>query len=128
MLLLRQGPDKQGGLVSTGEATPVSSEGQPSGQPQLTAAEIYTGPGASSAQRVDIEFNRGRLYGVLGLDDITPIYEPEFVPANEASFHDDTFVIGLAIDGEARAYPINILSFHEMVNDVVGGVPVLVTW
>ena len=37
-------------------------------------------------------------------------------------------VIGLEINGDARAYPINILSTHEVVNDVAGGEAVAVTW
>jgi hypothetical protein len=84
--------------------------------------------GASSSERHETDFQRDRLYGSLGLDTITPIYSPEFSPADEARVHDGTFVIGLAIDDEARAYPVSILNRHEMVNDVVGGVPVLVTW
>ena len=36
--------------------------------------------------------------------------------------------MGLAIDGEARAYPVRELFSREMVNDEVAGVPVLVTW
>ena len=37
-------------------------------------------------------------------------------------------VLGLSLNGEDRAYPITTLSRHEIVNDVVGGVPVAVTW
>jgi Protein of unknown function (DUF3179) len=37
-------------------------------------------------------------------------------------------VIGVVIDGDARAYPLRILIWHEIVNDVVGGVPVAVTY
>ncbi len=37
-------------------------------------------------------------------------------------------VIGIMIGGEARAYPLSILDWHEVVNDIVGGEPVLVTW
>jgi hypothetical protein len=37
-------------------------------------------------------------------------------------------VIGLVVGGEARAYPISILNWHELVNDSLGGEPVLVTW
>jgi hypothetical protein len=37
-------------------------------------------------------------------------------------------VIGLEVDGDARAYPLRILIWHEIVNDVVGGVPVAVTY
>ncbi len=37
-------------------------------------------------------------------------------------------VIGVIINGDARAYPIPILSNHEIVNDIVGGEPVAITW
>jgi len=37
-------------------------------------------------------------------------------------------VVGVEINGEARAYPIRVLNWHEVVNDVVGGVPVAVTF
>jgi hypothetical protein len=40
----------------------------------------------------------------------------------------DDRVIGVAIDGDARAYPLNILCWHEVVNDVVGGRPIAVTY
>ena len=37
-------------------------------------------------------------------------------------------VISIAIDGDARAYPLRILLWHEIVNDVVGGIPVLISY
>ena len=37
-------------------------------------------------------------------------------------------VIGVVINGDARAYPINIMGFHELGNDTVGGVPIAVSW
>ena len=37
-------------------------------------------------------------------------------------------VIGLAIGGDARAYPLRILIWHDIVNDTVAGVPVTVTY
>lgn len=45
----------------------------------------------------------------------------EFLPANEP-------VVALEINGDARAYPIRALVWHEIVNDVVGGIPVTVTY
>ena len=36
--------------------------------------------------------------------------------------------MGVEINGESKAYPVGPLNYREMVNDVVGGVPVLVTW
>lgn len=41
---------------------------------------------------------------------------------------DDDRVIGMVIQGDARAYPIRILNFFETVNDTVGGEPVIVTY
>ena len=37
-------------------------------------------------------------------------------------------VIGVSIGGESRAYPIRTLRFREMVDDELGGIPILVTW
>ena len=37
-------------------------------------------------------------------------------------------MIGLVVEGDARAYPLRILIWHEIVNDMVGGVPVAVTF
>ena len=65
---------------------------------------------------------------LLRPDDIPPIYAPEFVAATEASLPDDELIIGLSINGDARAYPAGILYTREMVNDVVGGIPALVSW
>ena len=41
---------------------------------------------------------------------------------------DDEQVLGVSINGESRAYSIPMLSRHEIVNDVIGGVPIAVTW
>ena len=68
------------------------------------------------------------FYGERQLDSTTPISEPVFRPGRESDLHGQTLVIGLALNGDAKAYPVTILNHHEMVNDVVGGVPVLVTW
>ena len=37
-------------------------------------------------------------------------------------------VIGVSVNGEHRAYSLNLLSRHEIVNDIVGGKPIAVTW
>ncbi len=37
-------------------------------------------------------------------------------------------VLGVFLNGEAKAYPVRILNWHELVNDSVGGRPVLVSW
>ena len=62
-------------------------------------------------------------------DGIPSIDNPQFVSIAEAKGLTDTEpVIGLVINGDARAYPLRILTWHEIVNDTVGGVPVTVTF
>ncbi len=62
-------------------------------------------------------------------DGIPSIDEPAFVAVSEADDLADTEpVVGLVVNGEARAYPLRILTWHEIVNDTVGGVPVTVTY
>lgn len=62
-------------------------------------------------------------------DGIPSIDAPRFAPAPEAGGLAATEpVISLRIGGDARAYPLRILIWHEIVNDTVGGVPVAVTY
>jgi hypothetical protein len=62
-------------------------------------------------------------------DGIPALLEPKFVPAGEAGFlRGEDRVLGFEREGEARAYPIRILSWHELVNDQVGDEPILVSW
>ncbi len=63
-------------------------------------------------------------------DGIPPIDAPEFISIDEVDFIADDAepVVVIDIEGEARAYPIQILIWHEIVNDEVGGVPVTVTY
>ena len=65
---------------------------------------------------------------LLPRDAILPIYDPQFVAASESGWPDDALVVGLEIDGDARAYPVSFLNRREIVNDHVGKTPVLVTW
>ncbi len=62
-------------------------------------------------------------------DSISPIDDPRFqgVAALTAMGPLEP-VLSLIINGDARAYPLRILLWHEIVNDVVGGVPVLVSY
>jgi hypothetical protein len=65
---------------------------------------------------------------LLPRDGIEPVYDPVFTAATEADWPDGTQVIGVAAAGEAKAYPVSFLDRHEMVNDVIAGDPILVTW
>ena len=62
-------------------------------------------------------------------DGIPSIDNPVFADVDNSQFvADSDTVIGLEINGEAKAYPLFILVWHEIVNDDVGGVPVSVTY
>lgn len=62
-------------------------------------------------------------------DGIPPIDAPKFLPIDEVEFlQPQDSVLVLEIDGDARAYPTQIMIWHEIVNDVVGGVPVTVSY
>ena len=62
-------------------------------------------------------------------DGIPAILKPELIRPDIATYlqHADQ-VIGVRIGGQARAYPINILNWHEVVNDTVNGIPIAVTF
>jgi hypothetical protein len=63
-------------------------------------------------------------------DGIPSIDSPEFVSIAAADnwLEDAEPVVYIEIGGDARAYPVQILMWHEIVNDTVGGVPVAVTY
>lgn len=64
-------------------------------------------------------------WGGVGVDGIPALDNPAHRPAADAPYmQPDEPVFGLALNGVARAYPQRILDWHEMVNDVVAGVPV----
>jgi hypothetical protein len=135
---------------SVQQSTPaaVSQEESESALPALTATETLTTgeevtnevePADSDVNvpvpRIEIPkpvnpLSEGeyRWSQLLARDSIFPIYNPEFAPADEAPYDDEELVIGVALNGEAKAYAIGPLNGREMVNDTVGGVPILVTW
>ena len=61
-------------------------------------------------------------------DFIEAIVDPQFLSADDAEWPTDADVIGVEIGGDARAYPVGVLTAREMVVDTIGGEPVLVTW
>ncbi|HEX9319044.1 MAG TPA: DUF3179 domain-containing (seleno)protein, partial [Nitrososphaeraceae archaeon] len=63
-------------------------------------------------------------------DGIPSIDNPKFVPAAEADkfLQNSDQVVGVNINGDIRAYPLQILVWHEIVNDNVGSTPVAITY
>ena len=71
----------------------------------------------------------GIVWGGVRKNGIPALVNPIHIPATDTSYlGNDELVFGIAIAGDARAYPLRILDWHEMFNDVVGGVPVALAY
>ena len=106
----------------TGEPSPVTST-----QPSPAKPDGYKPEPVPTNVRVEDDKDY-RIPSMLPFDAIFPVYDPQFINAVDAPLQDEELVMGLAIDGEAKAYPVTVLRFREMVNDEVAGWPVLVSW
>jgi len=69
------------------------------------------------------------ISGGIPPDGIPPIDEPTFETVGQVDWlEDDEPVLSLTVGEETRAYPLQVMTWHEIVNDTVGGVPVAVTY
>ena len=61
---------------------------------------------------------------------IRPITDPKISNAADVNIGDNELIIGVEIDGHARAYPINQLTgpSREIINDELAGTPIAATW
>ena len=95
----------------------------------MRAAGIRIGEWKTDFSKRSVPFDE-IMSGGPPRDGIPPLDRPEFVTVEEA---DDWLearepVILFESNGDARAYPLQILTWHEIVNDEVGGMPVSVTF
>jgi len=69
------------------------------------------------------------VWGGVQYDGIPPLDNPDMVNATDADYLiDSDLVFGIEINGDARAYPLRIMGWHEMANDVIGGIPVALAY
>ena len=101
--------------------SPSEAENSP-----ITDPTISSSPAPTATEERD--FSDFVFVPLLPYDGIRPIYEPDFVEAPDSPLDDGELVMGVAIQGEAKAYPVSVLRFREMVDDELGGLPILVTW
>ncbi len=88
-----------------------------------TTAEAPQGDGGAAKLDPD------DIVDVIPMDGIPAIDEPRFETVAEVNWlADKEPVIAFELDGDARAYPLQIMTWHEIVNDEVGGIPVAVTF
>ena len=96
----------------------------------LSAGEVQVQPPAAIGSGTDPTTLDLRIVTVLGKDSILAILNPKFIDSVSAVAQMDSleWVLGVSINGEHRAYSLNLLSRHEVVNDTVRGTPIVVTW
>ncbi len=104
----------------------------------LGAAVVLLGMLPAPGDAVTLKTNRAKtlvpleeiIPGGPPPDGIPPIDRPAFVTPAEAGrwLKAQEPVLAVTVNGDARAYPLQILMWHEIVNDVIGGVPVAVTY
>ncbi len=116
------------------------------GEENLRAHESYRSLKVKLLNRIDRNFQRfiGEehtknhqmdirlsevVWGGVSVDGIPSLDFPKMTPSLEADYlSDNDLVFGISINGDARAYPLRILGWHEMMNDIVGGVPVALAY
>jgi hypothetical protein len=118
-----------------------SSENDPSTEP-ITSTTVFVDAGDLPAgpSALDNKFDeafpepliepRDVVSGGPPPDGIPPIDDPQFISVSDADawLNDVEPVLVVDVDGDVRAYPIQIMMWHEIVNDTVGGVPLAVTY
>ncbi len=68
-------------------------------------------------------------WGGVHKDGIPSLDNPELIAPERADYlRDDDLVFGVSINGDVRAYPLRIMGWHEMFNEVIGGVPVALAY
>jgi hypothetical protein len=111
-------------------------------RPDLAAKPGYLEWKAELLARIDPNFRRllypgaparirleEAVFGGVRVDGIPALERPAHVPAAQAGFMAERErVFGVALGGEQRAYPLRVLDWHEMLNDVVGGQPVTLSY
>jgi hypothetical protein len=123
----------------SGAAALAGCTGRFDGDDAAAGAETPTG-GASAAGGLTLPVPESELNRGAGKDDIPAIVDPVFdtdwsgygTGDDPARLSPDDRVVGVARAGEARAYPLKLLNWHEVVNDsfpaAEGGEPLLVTY
>lgn len=87
---------------------------------------LFSNPADQSNTRIRFE---EITWGGVHYDGIPSLDNPTLTPAADAEYLlDEDLVFGIEINGDIRAYPLRIMGWHEMFNDVIGGVPVALAY
>lgn len=110
-----RGPDGSGGELVIPQAPP----------PRTPIARKT--PQEAAAEPEKVRFQDSRF--VISHDLFLAADDPPTAPAREATFlKDDDEVLGFVVGGKARAYSVQAIAYHHVVNDHLGGAPLTVTY
>ncbi len=107
--------------------------GSVNNQPSDNTESIVT-PARFKDSGLNVDFSKTTidveqiLNGGPGKDGIPALVDPKFESQADSRVSDETQVIYVEKNGVERLYPYNILVWHEVVNDVVGGTPLIITF
>ena len=96
---------------------------------ELRAAGLYPGEWQTDFSKRSVPYAE-IFSGGVPRDGIPPLDNPNFITVADADrwLEAQEPVIAFELNGAAKAYPLQILTWHEIVNDTVGGVPVVATF
>ena len=90
--------------------------------------DVFLKPEYLQRDRMGIRIEEIAWGGVVK-DGIPSLDNPSMIAAGDADYmRSDDLVFGVAINGDVRAYPLRIMGWHEMFNDVIGGVSVALAY
>ena len=120
--------------ISTSKSVANDGDGEDNVEPDpdyeraLKAARLSTSGWDTDFRLHTVPYSQIKF--VIPRDNIPSIDNPKFVAPSEASawLKDVEPVVAMEVDGDARAYPLQILTWHEIVNDDIGDVSVAVTF
>ncbi len=93
-----------------------------------TAAWLGAVTGAPALPAEAIQQQPAGYQQILPRGRIASIDDPIYVPAAEATIRDEAWVLGVVIDGQARAFSLELLNTHEVVNDSIGDINFAAVW
>ncbi|MEM6481064.1 MAG: DUF3179 domain-containing protein [Pseudomonadota bacterium] len=90
--------------------------------------DLFLRPEYLTRERMKIRLEE-ITWGGVRKDGIPSLDNPDLIESSEASYlKDSDLVFGVEINGDIRAYPLRIMGWHEMFNEVIGGVPVALAY
>ena len=122
-------PQVSGPTSLAATLSPTASQPTLTSIPSPSIAATQDPPGSTLTATPIIRAPPDRDLSRIRRTPFVPLDSPELLRVEEAEYlSDDDLVLGLEWQGQARAYPVSMLTYHHVVNDTVAGRPVLITY